>query len=245
MLEAQRLSHTGSAQLDVASGVVTCSPENHRIFGFGPDEDTSNAEFWNRRLHPKDRKRVLERFEKSVIQKTDYQVDQRIVLPDGTIKHLHVIGHLVFNESGELIEFVGTSMDVTKAKQAENRIRLIINTVSGIHWSARPDGWVDFVNERWSDYTGMTLEQALGWGWKLAFHPDDREQVLSKWRAALADGKPLKTETRIRRFDGEYRWFLSRAFPLFDRSGQVLGWCGSVIDIHDISRARVAGSEEF
>jgi PAS domain S-box-containing protein len=123
LLEAQRLSHTGSWELEIVSGVVTVSPEIHRIFGSSPDEDTSRAEFWNNRLHPADRERVLERAEKSKNQKTEYEVDQRIVLPDGTIKHLHVIGHPVLNETGDLIEFVGTSMDVTEAKRAEEKIR--------------------------------------------------------------------------------------------------------------------------
>jgi PAS domain S-box-containing protein len=237
LLEAQRLSRTGSWQLDVASGVVTVSPEFHRIFGSSPDEETSNAEFWFNRIHPEDRKGAQELFERHRIQKTEYQADYRIVLSDGTIKHLHVIGHPVLNESGDVIEFVGTSIDVTEAKQVEDRIRLIINTVPGIHWSARPDGWVDFVNQQWSDYTGMTLEQALGWGWEPAILTDDRESVLSKWRVALAAAKPFETEARFRRFDGEYRWFLCRAFPLLDRTEQVLGWYGSVIDIHDRRQA--------
>ena len=73
----------------------------------------------------------------------------------------------------------------------------------------------------------------MGWGWQPAFHPDDLEQVLIKWRAALAEGKPFEAETRIRRFDGQYRWFLGRAFPLLDASGQILGWYGGDFDIHD------------
>ena len=115
----------------------------------------------------------------------------------------------------------------------EDRIRRIINTVPGLLWSARPDGWIDFISQRWLDYTGMTLEQGLGWGWLPAFHPDDLEQVLIKWRAALAEGKPFEAETRIRRFDGEYRWFIGRAFPLLDVSGQILGWYGGDFDIDD------------
>jgi PAS domain-containing protein len=100
LLEAQRLSHTGSWQLDVASGIVTVSPEVHRIFGVSPDRDNSNTEFWLNRNHPEDAKRIKELFERSVIQKTDYKADYRIVLPGGAIKHLHAIGHPVLNESG-------------------------------------------------------------------------------------------------------------------------------------------------
>src|SRR6202453_4518590 len=117
LLEAQRLSHIGSWKLDVASGAVIVSPEIYRIFGVDPDEDTSRPKFWFSRNHPEDQKRIREFFERSTIEKTDYDADYRIVLPDGTIKHLHAAGHPVLNESGDLMEFVGTTMDVTEQVQ--------------------------------------------------------------------------------------------------------------------------------
>src|SRR5246127_3588278 len=122
LLEAQRLSHTGSWKHELASGKVTVSPEVYRIFGVGPDEVTSTTEFWLNRNHPEDAKRVQELFEESEIQKTDYEADYRIVLSDGTIKHLHAVGHPVLNESGDLVEFVGTAIDVTE--RAKARIEL-------------------------------------------------------------------------------------------------------------------------
>jgi PAS domain S-box-containing protein len=124
-------------------------------------------------------------------------------------------------------------MDVTAANDAEDRIQLVLDTVPVTIWTTRPDGRCDFASQRWLDYTGMTLEQALGYGWTQAVHPDDIEQSLTKWRGALPELKPFEAEIRIRRFDGQYRWFLSRAFPLRDRSGHLLGWVGNDIDIHD------------
>jgi PAS domain S-box-containing protein len=122
LLEAQRISQTGSWKLDVSSGTVTVSPQMFRIFGVKPDEDTSTLDFWFSRNHLEDRKRIQELFERSRIQKTDYDADYRVVLPDGAIKHLHAVGHPVLNESGELVEFVGTAIDVTE--QAQARIEL-------------------------------------------------------------------------------------------------------------------------
>jgi len=122
LLEAQRISQTGSWKLDVSSGTVTVSPQIFHIFGVKPDEDRSTVEFWLSRNHIEDQKRIQELFEKSRIQKTGYEADYRIVLPDGTIKHLHAVGHPVLNESGDLVEFVGTAMDVTE--QAQARIEL-------------------------------------------------------------------------------------------------------------------------
>ncbi len=119
LLEAQKLSHTGSWRHDVASGAVIVSPEIYRIHDIKPDDDASNTEFFFSRFHPEDRKRVVDLFERAEIEKTEFQVDYRIVLPDGTIKHLHTIGHPILNESGDLVEFVGTAIDVTERKRAE------------------------------------------------------------------------------------------------------------------------------
>jgi len=121
--EAQRMSHTGSWKLDVSSGTVTASPQMFRLYGVKPDKDTSNFELWFGRSHPEDQKRMGELFERSKIQKTDYDADYRIVLPDGEIKHIHTTGHPVLNESGEIVEFFGTNMDVTERVQTEEKIR--------------------------------------------------------------------------------------------------------------------------
>src|ERR1700733_1732801 len=123
LLEAQKLSHTGSWRHHVASGAVAVSPEICRIHDIQPGDDPSNAEFFFSRFHPEDRKRVLDLLERAEAEKTEFQVHYRIVLWDGTIKHLHTICHPVLNESGDLVEFVGTSMDVTAGKQAEEALR--------------------------------------------------------------------------------------------------------------------------
>jgi PAS domain S-box-containing protein len=134
-----------------------------------------------------------------------------------------------------------------KAEDAAAKIQLIVDTVAVMIWTTGPDGLCDFVSQRWLDYTGLTLEQALGCGWRRAVHPDDIEQTLIGWRAALPEAKPFEAEIRIRGSDGQYRWFLSRAFPLLDRSGHVLGWAGNDIDIHDRRQAeeRLRRSEAY
>jgi PAS domain S-box-containing protein len=119
LLEAQKLSHTGSWRHDIASGAVNVSPEIYRMHGIQPGDDPSNTEFFFSRFHPEDRKRVVELFERAEIEKTEFQVDYRIVLPDGTIKYLYTIGRPILNESGELVEFGGTAIDVTERKRAE------------------------------------------------------------------------------------------------------------------------------
>ncbi len=117
----------------------------------------------------------------------------------------------------------------------EERLRLIIDTIPTIVWRKLPDGSADFLNRNFREYTGLSLEHGLGWGWMNAFHPDDR--LKEEWRAALAAGEPFEKEARLRRADGQYRWFLIRAVPLRDRQRNVVRWYGTSTDIEDLKRA--------
>jgi PAS domain S-box-containing protein len=119
-------------------------------------------------------------------------------------------------------------------------IRLVVDTIPTLAWSARPDGSAEFFNQRWLDYTGLSAEQALGSGWQVAIHPDDLPRILETFREALNSVKPYEVEGRFRRFDGEFRWFLFRASPLCDESGKVVKWYGANTDIEDRKRAEDA-----
>jgi PAS domain S-box-containing protein len=125
-------------------------------------------------------------------------------------------------------------------QSSERNLSAIINTIPTAAWTTRPDGYSDFLNQVWLDYTGMTAEQAQGWGWAEAIHPDDRKRLIEEWRLCLASGTPVDTEARIRRFDSSYRWFLIRANPLKDEAGNILKWYGTCIDIEDRKRAEEA-----
>jgi PAS domain S-box-containing protein len=119
-------------------------------------------------------------------------------------------------------------------KGIEQRLRVIIDTIPTIIWHKSPDGSADFLNKRFREYTGLSTEDGMGWGWMKAFHPDDR--VTKEWRAALAAGKPFEKEVRLRGADGEYRWFLLRALPLRDEEGNIAEWYGLSIDIEERKR---------
>jgi len=118
----------------------------------------------------------------------------------------------------------------------ERNLSVIINAIPTSAWSTRPDGYCDFLNQRWLDYSGMTAQQAEGWGWADTIHPDDRQELTEVWQSALASGLPVEAEARIRRFDGSYRWFLVRANPVRDESGKIIKWYGTNIDIDDRKR---------
>ena len=119
-------------------------------------------------------------------------------------------------------------------------IRLVVDTIPTLAWSAGPDGSAEFFNQRWLDYTGLSAEQALGSGWQVAIHPDDLPRILETFREALNSVKPYEVEGRFRRFDGEFRWFLFRGSPLRDRSGKVAKWYGTNTDLEERKRAEDA-----
>ncbi|HKE59879.1 MAG TPA: PAS domain-containing protein, partial [Pyrinomonadaceae bacterium] len=121
-------------------------------------------------------------------------------------------------------------------RASERNLAAIIDTIPTTAWTTRSDGYCDFLNQGWLDYTGMTAEKAQGWGWADAIHPDDRQRLVEDWQSGLASGIPVDTEARIRRFDSAYRWFLIRANPLRDESGNILKWYGTCTDIEDRKR---------
>src|SRR5580692_6147693 len=122
-------------------------------------------------------------------------------------------------------------------RNSEARLRKIIDTIPTNAWCTLPDGTGIFWNRRWHEYTGLSLEVVRGWGWQDAIHPEDLKKITDKWREDLAAGQPGEVEGRLRRFDGVYRWFLFRAEPLRDESGNIVNWYGTDTDIDDLKRA--------
>jgi PAS domain S-box-containing protein len=122
----------------------------------------------------------------------------------------------------------------------ESELSRVVNALPGLVWTALPSGDIDFLNQRWCEYTNLGLDESEGRGWQTAIHPEDLHEVLKRWRSILASGEPGEMEARLRRFDGEYRWFLFRACPVVDASGQLVKWCGMNTDIEDRKRAEEA-----
>src|SRR5260370_10495171 len=211
LAEAQRISHTGSFGWRPSTGEILCSEETFRIFQY--DRATKpTVELVLQRVHPEDVDLVKQTIERASQDGKDFEHEYRLVMPDSSVKYVHVMAHALSGESGG-IEFVGAVMDVSAAKQAEGRIRQIIDTIPAYAWSTLPDGSVDFVNQRYLEFTGRSIEELLGWGWRSTHHPDDLPREVGVWRAALAAGEPMESEVRVRGRDGDYRWLLIRNVP--------------------------------
>jgi PAS domain S-box-containing protein len=235
LAEAQRLSHTGSFGWRVSTGEILWSDETFRIFQYDRTT-TPTVELVLQRVHPEDAERVKQAIERASQDAKDFDLEYRLAMPDGSVKHIHVVAHVLGDDSDE-IEFAGAVMDVTAAKQEEGSIRRIIDTIPAYAFTATPDGSVDYVNHRFVEFTGRSIDELLGWGWGSTHHPDDLPRHVGVWRAALAAGEAAENEVRVRGRDGEYRWLLIRAVPLHDELGHIVKWYGTAIEIEDRKRA--------
>src|SRR5882672_2253024 len=214
LLEAQRLGRSGSWSLDVSSGIVTPSPEMLRSFDVRPGDDYSCPDFWFNRIHPEDRKRVRDLFERCVMENTDYEADYRLLLPDGTIKYQHSIGRPIVNEKGDLVEFVGTAIDLTEQAQArieleksEERWRSVFeNSAIGVALTDL-NGRFLATNHVYQTIVGYTEEELRALCFLDVTHEDYRE---ANWAliTELLEGKrrQFQIEKKYRRKDGSSIW---------------------------------------
>src|ERR1700757_2808775 len=213
----------------------------HEYTGLSPEE--SHGWGWQVAFHPEDLPRLMEKWQKMLVSGESDEIEARLRRHDGVYRWFLIRAQALRNDSGKIVRWYGTSTDIEDLKQSEQGRRAsernfaaIINTIPTTAWTTRPDGYCDFLNQVWLDYAGMTAEQAQGWGWAEAIHAEDRKKLVEEWQSCLASGTPVDTEARIRRFDASYRWFLIRANPLRDESGNILKWYGTCIDIEDHKR---------
>jgi formate hydrogenlyase transcriptional activator len=137
------------------------------------------------------------------------------------------------SDLAQITERHETSDALEKLGQEAARLQTVIDMVPSFLWTSFPDGSKEYLNKRWYEYTGLTLEEGKGWGWKVVVHPEDLDRLIREWLVLVDARKPGELETRIRRYDGQYRWFLIRVVPQFDAEGNVVRWFGSNTDIED------------
>src|SRR6266704_1271460 len=160
--------------------------------------------------------------------RTPSETDLRLIEGAGHIAVIAIEGERSQKALRSALEEIRTS---------EAKLRKIIDTIPTLAWCSLPDGTGEFWNRRWHEYTGLSLEVVRGWGWQKAIHPEDLKEITDKWLGFLAAGQAGEVEGRLRRFDGVYRWFLFRAEPLRDESGNIVNWYGTDTDIDDLKRA--------
>ncbi|MBY5360981.1 PAS domain S-box protein [Rhizobium leguminosarum] len=201
---------------------------------YHPDDIPGMVDIW---------KRDLEHSDHTVLK-------GRIRGADGNYRWFYFSGRKLVDANG-VVRWFGVNIDIEDLQRAENALReseaalresehklnLIINTIPAMAWSCTSDGRLEYFNRNLIDYVGLPSEEIVGFGFYRMFHPDDVEPMRMAWDDIVASKKSRPVDARIRRADGEYRWFNLRQSPLLDPDGNVVRWYGVVVDIEDRKRA--------
>jgi PAS domain S-box-containing protein len=198
---------------------------------------------WQPLLHPDEGKAYISAYSASVEEHTPFSAEVRVKRADGEWRWIASQATPRFTSNGEFLGHVGSSPDITERKEAEEALRaseqqykLLAETLPALVWLSDSSGKAEYVNSRWQQYTGMTLDQFNGSGWEKLNHPDDRTRLQSAWEDAARKGEGFAAEFRYRRYDGKYNWFLGRSNPLKDQHGRFSKWIGVMTDISERKR---------
>ena len=172
------------------------------------------------------------------------QFEKRYIHKHGHKVHVDLAVSVLRDDHGIPLHFICQIQDVTESKQAqeslavrEREFRLLAESMPQIVWITSADGLNTYFNHQWVDYTGLSLEDSYGHGWNKPFHPQDRDRAWKAWKNAVAHNGTYSLECRLRRADGQYRWWLIRGIPVMNDDGNIEKWFGTCTDIHDLKQA--------
>jgi len=206
---------------------------------------------WMEKYIPQeDQKIVVEEIENAVKEKRVFQLEHRVVRSDGSVGWAFSRAIPIINNKGEIVEWFGAASDVSQRKrhervllQSEEHFRTFANNIQNLAWITDPNGWTYWYNERWYNYTGTTFKEMEGWGWKMVHHPDHINRVVHFITEALKKGEPWELTYPLRSSGGEYRWFLTRVYPVKKDDGEIIRWIGTNTDIDNQKKAESALAE--
>src|SRR5438132_6488936 len=219
------------------------------VTGYPPDDFTSRRINYIDILLPEDRLATRETILTALRERGTYEDEHRIRHKNGSIRWIWARGHGVFAPDGSLRFLEGLNLDITQRKEAEEalreseqRWRSLTEALPQLVWSAAPDGACDYFSTQWTVHTGVAEAELVGWRWLETLHPEDREPTRTFWLESVAGRHPYDVEYRVRRHDGEYRWFKTRGVPIRDASDNIVKWFGTCTDITDLRRAEAAAA---
>ncbi len=247
LAEAQRLSHTGSWAFDLAiNKYIYASEECLRLFDVDTQLDLPTREAVFRKIHPEDWDRVNETFEKSLREKVDTEAEFRIVLANGTTKHIQVIRHPVLNDSGEVVKLVGTAMDITERRRAEEELRRTAAYLADAQQLTHTGAWASDRTTAplyWSEEVfrifGFDPQQGLP-TWDQALqrvHREDRDRFWQSFQRTIHEKVNSEAEFRVVMPDGAVKQVHAVAHPVLNPNGELVEVVGTIVDITDRMRA--------
>lgn len=222
-----------------------CTWFNQRWLDFvGRAIEQELGDGWCDNLHPADFDRVLDTYHAAFDARRSYEMEYRLQRDDGAWRWLLERGTPNIGPGGEFEGYIGTCIDITEhretveaLRESRARFKTLTESLPQMIWTCTRDGYTDYLSRQWLDYTGRSEAQQLGKGWLEQVHPDDRVKVEMQWSLVIGTGDIFDLSYRIRRVDGAYRWFKTRAVPLRDPAGRILKWFGSNTDIEDFVNA--------
>jgi PAS domain S-box-containing protein len=222
-----------------------CTWFNQRWLDFvGRAIEQELGDGWCDNLHPADFDRVLDTYHAAFDARRTYEMEYRLQRDDGAWRWLLERGTPNVGPGGEFEGYIGTCIDITEhretveaLRESRSRFKTLTESLPQMIWTCTRDGYTDYLSRQWLDYTGRSEAQQLGKGWLEQVHPDDRVKVEMQWSMVVGTGDTFDMSFRIRRVDGVYRWFKTRAVTLRDPAGRILKWFGSNTDIEDFVNA--------
>lgn len=241
----------GTWMWDMKHSVIYGGPNLAGMFGLNPNdaEKGLQLEDFTSGIHPDDKARVSKEIERAVASKSGFESEYRTIDIDGNVRWLIARGRVETDENGQLDRFPGVVIDITERKvseemlsENETRLRFMADSMPQLVWVTRPDGYHEYYNQRWYDYTGTKFGTTNGEGWNDLFHPDDQARAWKVWEHSLKTGEPYEIEYRLYHAPSDsYRWVIGRAMPYHDDKGEIIKWYGTCTDIddqkHDSDRA--------
>lgn len=201
---------------------------------------------WLDQVHPKDREALMAAWNDVVSEGGTFDVEFRIRRHDGMWRWFKTRATPIRDHAGKVVKWFGSNTDIHDLKEAqkalsesEERFRALADNIAQLAWMANGKGWIFWYNQRWLDYTGTTLEEMQGCGWRRVHHPDHVQRVIDKIRQCFRRGEVWEDTFPLRGKDGDYRWFLSRAIPIRDENGKVLRWFGTSTDVTEQRNSEV------
>lgn len=206
------------------------------VFHYKPEQVEHTSEWWLKHIHPEDRDRITASVQSLFEQGGDtWTGEYRYLCADGvTSKTVLDRGFLIHDEQGKPIRMLGSMLDLTKQKQYEQRVRTIAESMPNKMWIALPTGEIEYVNQRWVDYTGIQAQTLQGFDSSQLIYPEDLEIISQAWHLCILNKKNLEAQVRLKRYDGMYRWHLVQGIPLLDSKGDIEQIVGSLTDIQEM-----------